>query len=151
MALQRRQAIAHLSNNIDYHKHQTDYHTDMAEYHTDMAEYHDRQFIEAQRNRELLLSTITAPLTAKFTDIRGNIVANGKYVPASHEYVTNRGQKIAHWNVSLCKIVPVAAVRSKLAAWNKRADPVAHAQILEEQRARYRETHPIRVNLYINA
>jgi hypothetical protein len=144
MALQRRQAVAHLSNDIDYHKHQSDY-------HTDMAEYHDRQFIEAQRNRELLLSTITAPLIAEFTDIRGNIVANGKYVPAYHEYITNRGQKIAHWNTSLCKIVPVAAVRSKLASWNKRADPVAHQSYLENQRARYRETHPIRANLYINA
>ena len=144
MSIQRRRSIAHLDNNMDYHKRQSDY-------HLDMAEYHNRQFIEAQQNKTLILSTTIAPLTAEFTDILGNVVANGTYVQASNEYVTNRGQKIAHWNAGLCKIVPVPAVRSKVFSRNKLADPVTHAQDLENQRARYRETHPIRVNRYINA
>ena len=145
MSIQRRRSIiAQLDNNIAYHKHQTDY-------HNDMADYHNRQLIEAGHDKALILATTIAPPTAEFTDILGNVVANGTYVPASKEYVTNRGKKVAHWNDGLCKIVPVPAVRSKVFSRNKRADPVTHAQDLEEQRARYRVSHPIRSNLYINA
>jgi len=82
------------------------------------------------------------PQIAEFKDILGNLVARGSYVPATNEYVTNNGEKVAHWNASLYKIVPVAAVRSKVASWNKRADPVAHERHLEQQRQRYAETHP---------
>ena len=142
---------AQLTATINYHVRASVNHQRMLDYHT-QGETAARE--ELARILELQLqiqARFAAPLTAEFTDIRGNLVANGTYVPASKEYVTNRGQKIAHWNASLCKIVPVAAVRSKVFSWNKRADPVAHAQILEERRDRYRERHPIRSNLYINA
>ena len=82
------------------------------------------------------------PQIAEFKDILGNLVARGSFVPATNEYVTNNGEKVAHWNASLYKIVPVSAVRSKVASWNKRADPAAHARYLEQQRQRYAETHP---------
>ena len=94
-----------------------------------------KQILELQRQAII-------PQIAEFKDILGNLVARGSYVPATNEYVTNNGQKVAHWNASLYKIVPVAAVRAKVASWNKRADPVAHERHLEQQRQRYAETHP---------
>lgn len=94
-----------------------------------------KQILELQRHSII-------PQTAEFKDILGNLVASGKYNSVTNEYVTNNGEKVAHWNASLYKIVPVAAVRSKVASWNKRADPVAHERHLEQQRQRYAETHP---------
>ena len=82
------------------------------------------------------------PQIAEFKDILGNLVARGSFVPATNEYVTNNGEKVAHWNASLYKIVPVAAVRAKVASWNKRANPAAHERHLEQKRQRYAETHP---------
>jgi len=86
------------------------------------------------------------PQIAEFKDILGNLVARGSYVPATNEYVTNNGEKVAHWNARLYKIVPVALLRSRLYSQNRyihiRADPVAHARHLEQQRQRYAETHP---------
>ena len=136
MSIQRRRSIiAQLDNNIAYHKHQTDY-------HNDMADYHNRQLIEAGHDKALILATTIAPPTYECTDILGNLVASGTYVPASKEYVTNRGKKVAHWNASLYKIVPVALLRARLYSQNRRADPAAHARYLEQQRQRYAETHP---------
>ena len=83
------------------------------------------------------------PQTAEFKDILGNLVASGKYSSVTNEYVTGDGRKVAHWNASLGKIVPVPAVRSKLVSRNKQADPVTHARYLEQQRQRYREKHPV--------
>jgi hypothetical protein len=82
------------------------------------------------------------PQTAEFKDILGNLVASGKYNSVTNEYVTSNGRKIAHWNASLGKIVPVPAVRSKVVSRNKQADPVTHARYLEQQRQRYAERHP---------
>jgi hypothetical protein len=94
-----------------------------------------KQILELQRHSII-------PQTAEFKDILGNLVASGKYNSVTNEYVTSGGVKVAHWNASLCKIVPVAAVRSKVLSWNKRADPAAHTRHLEQQRQRYAETHP---------
>jgi hypothetical protein len=82
------------------------------------------------------------PQTAEFKDILGNLVASGKYNSETNEYVTSNGRKVAHWNASLYKIVPVPAVRSKVVSRNKQADPVTHARYLEQQRQRYAEKHP---------
>jgi hypothetical protein len=82
------------------------------------------------------------PQTAEFKDILGNLVASGNYNSATNEYVSSNGRKVAHWNASLGKIVPVPAVRSKVISRNKQADPVTHARYLEQQRQRYREKHP---------
>jgi hypothetical protein len=82
------------------------------------------------------------PQTAEFKDILGNLVARGTFVQATNEYVTCDGVKVAHWNASLGKIVPVPAVRSKVVSRNKQADPVTHARHLEQQRQRYAERHP---------
>ena len=83
------------------------------------------------------------PQIAEFKDILGNLVARGKYVPATKEYVTDLGRKVAHWNASLYKIVPVPAVRSLVNSYNRRANPVLHVRRLENQRRKYRERHPI--------
>ena len=82
------------------------------------------------------------PQIAEFKDILGNLVARGSFVPATNEYVTNNGEKVAHWNASLYKIVPVPLLRARLYSQNRRADPAAHARYLEQQRQRYAETHP---------
>ena len=82
------------------------------------------------------------PQTAEFKDILGNLVASGKYNSATNEYVSSNGRKVAHWNASLSKIVPVPAVRSKVVSRNKQSDPVSHARYLEQQRQRYAEKHP---------
>ena len=82
------------------------------------------------------------PQTAEFKDILGNLVASGNYNSVTNEYVSSNGRKVAHWNASLGKIVPVPAVRSKLVSRNKQADPVTHARYLEQQRQRYAEKHP---------
>ena len=82
------------------------------------------------------------PQTAEFKDILGNLVASGKYNSVTNEYVSSNGRKVAHWNASLGKIVPVPAVRSKVVSRNKQADPVTHARYLEQQRERYAERHP---------
>jgi hypothetical protein len=83
------------------------------------------------------------PQTAEFKDILGNLVASGKYNSVTNEYVSSNGRKVAHWNASLGKIVPVPAVRSKVVSRNKQADPVTHARYLEQQRQRYAERHPV--------
>ena len=141
---------AQLTATINYHFRASVNHQNMLDYHTRGETAAREELARIQELQLQIQARFAAPLTYEVTDIRGNLVANGAYVPASKEYVTNRGQKIAHWNAGLCKIVPVSAVRTKLASWNKRADPVAHAQDLENQRARYRERHPIRENLYID-
>jgi len=82
------------------------------------------------------------PQTAEFKDILGNLVASGNYNSVTNEYVSSNGRKVAHWNASLGKIVPVPAVRSKLVSRNKQADPVTHARYLDQQRQRYAEKHP---------
>ena len=91
------------------------------------------------------------PQTAEFKDILGNLVASGNYNSVTNEYVSSNGRKVAHWNASLGKIVPVPAVRSKVVSRNKQADPVTHARYLEQQRQRYAEKHPAveRRNPYI--
>ena len=104
--------------------------------------WHMREETAAREELARIQRLAIIPQIAEFKDILGNLVARGKYVPATNEYVTNNGEKVAHWNASLYKIVPVAAVRAKVASWNKRADPVAHARHLEQQRQRYAETHP---------
>ena len=141
---------AQLTATINYHVSASVNHQRMLDYHTQGETAARGDLARIQALQLQIQARFAAPLTYEVTDIRGNLVANGAYVPESKEYVTNRGQKIAHWNASLCKIVPVAAVRAKLASWNKRADPVAHAQDLDNQRQRYRERHPIRANLYID-
>jgi hypothetical protein len=83
-----------------------------------------------------------APPIAEFKDILGNLVARGAYVPATNDYTTNLGEKVAHWNASLRRIVPVPLLRARLYSQNRRADPAAHARHLEQQRQRYAETHP---------
>ena len=136
--------------------HKIDYHTRASVKHQDMLDYHKRGETAAREELARIKAfraqaRFAAPLTAEFKDILGNLVARGKYNSRTNEYVTSVGEKVAHWNTSLCKIVPVAAVRSKLISWNKRADPVAHELYLEQQRQRYRERHPVvqRSNPYI--
>ena len=82
------------------------------------------------------------PPIAEFKDILGNLVAKGTYVPATNNYTTNHGEKVAHWNPSLRRIVPVPLLRARLYSQNRRADPAAHARYLDQQRQRYAETHP---------
>ena len=110
----------------------------------DVLNWHIREETAAREElARILIQANAAPPTAEFRDIIGNLVARGKYVPATKEYVTDLGRKVAHWNSSLGRIVPVPAVRSLVNSYNRRSNPVLHARRLEHQRRRYRERHPI--------
>ena len=118
------------------------YHERAADKHQVLLDYHRQGVTVARAELARIQRQAIIPQIAEFKDILGNLVARGSYVPATNEYVTNNGQKVAHWNASLYKIVPVALLRSRLNSQNRRADPVAHARHLEQQRQRYAETHP---------
>jgi hypothetical protein len=133
---------AQLTATINYHVRASVKHQNMLDYHTQGETAAREELTRIQELQLQIQARFAAPLTAEFKDILGNLVARGSFVPATNEYTTGDGRKVAHWNASLCKIVPVAAVRSKLASWNKRSDPVTHARYLEQQRQRYAETHP---------
>ena len=105
--------------------------------------WHIREETAAREELARIQRLTVIPPTAEFRDIIGNLVARGKYVPATKEYVTDLGRKVAHWNSSLGRIVPVPAVRSLVNSYNRRSNPVLHARRLEHQRRRYRERHPI--------
>jgi hypothetical protein len=109
----------------------------------DVLNWHIREETAAREELARIQRLAIIPQIAEFRDIIGNLVARGKYVPATKEYVTDLGIKVAHWNSSLGRIVPVAAVRSLVNSYNRRANPVLHARRLEHQRRRYRERHPI--------
>jgi hypothetical protein len=130
---------AQLINRIIYHERAADKHQHLLDYHRQGETVARAELVRIQRQALI-------PQIAEFKDILGNLVARGSYVPATNEYVTNTGQKVAHWNASLYKIVPVALLRSRLYSQNKyihiRADPDAHARHLEQQRQRYAEKHP---------
>ena len=126
---------AQLINRIIYHER-------AADKHQVLLDYHRQGETAARAELERIQRQAIIPQIAEFKDILGNLVARGSYVPATNEYVTNTGQKVAHWNASLYKIVPVSLLRSRLYSQNRRADPVAHARHLEQQRQRYAETHP---------
>jgi hypothetical protein len=141
MTQQLNDTSAYLASLIQYHIRASIKHQNMIEYHT-RGETDARE--ELVRIQALQIQAMfAAPLTAEYKDILGNLVARGKYVPETREYVTSLGEKIAHWNAGLGRIVPVPLLRSRLASQNKRADPVAHALYLEQQRQRYRDSHPI--------
>lgn len=118
------------------------YHERAADKHQVLLDYHRQGETVARAELARIQRQAIIPQIAEFKDILGNLVARGCYVPATNEYVTNTGQKVAHWNASLYKIVPVALLRSRLYSQNRRADPAAHARHLEQQRQRYAETHP---------
>jgi hypothetical protein len=121
---------------IIYHERAADKHQVILDYHRDGVTAARAELARIQREAII-------PQIAEFKDILGNLVARGIYVPATNEYVTNNGQKVAHWNASLYKIVPVSLLRSRLYSQNRRADPAAHARHLEQQRQRYAERHPV--------
>lgn len=143
---------AYLASKIVYHVRATAKHQAMIDYHMGGETAAREELARIQTLR--IQAMYAAPLTAEFKDILGNLVANGIYNPATNEYVTNLGEKVAHWNAGLGKQIPVPAVRAKLASWNKRADPVTHELVKSKQRQRYRDTHPVNtvlVNRFINA
>ena len=118
------------------------YHERAADKHQHLLTYHRQGETVARAELARIQRQAIIPQIAEFKDILGNLVARGKYVAETNEYVTNNGQKVAHWNASMYKIVPVPAVRSKVVSRNKQADPVTHARYLEQQRQRYAEKHP---------
>ena len=109
----------------------------------EVIDFHECGETAARAELERLERQAAAPLIAEFNDVLGNLVARGNFVPATNEYATDLGVKVAHWNASLGKIVPVPLLRARLYSQNKRADPVANARRLEQQRQRYRDAHPI--------
>ena len=109
----------------------------------EVIDFHECGETAARAELERIQRQAAAPPIAEFKDVLGNLVARGTYVPATNDYTTNLGEKVAHWNASLRRIVPVAAVRSLVNSYNRRANPVLHARRLENQRRKYRERHPI--------
>ena len=133
---------AQLTATINYHIRASVNHQRMLDYHTQGGTAAREELARILEIQLQIQARFAAPQTAEFKDILGNLVARGSFVPATNEYTTGDGRKVAHWNASLGRIVPVPLLRARLYSQNRRADPVAHARYLEQQRQRYAETHP---------
>jgi hypothetical protein len=138
-----------LNVRINYHNRAADRQQAKVDSHQRMLDWHIQGAVTARKE---LVRIALIPLFVEYNDILGNLVARGNYDIESNEYVTNHGVKVAHWNASRGIIVPVPSVRNKVRSQNIRADPVTHERVKEQQRERYRATHPVvqRINRFLD-